>query len=244
MLCRFLYYNFFDISKNTADNIKKIIYYKPIQTGAIFSKTTKKYISCDCAFVEKILAAPNTRTDQTEQKKNNNNYSFETVCSYLFKKPAAPYYAAKLENKKIEISKIIDTYQRLKNNAHLITEGAGGLLTPILSTPFFYIDLLKLLKPQIILVAPAGLGSINQVLSAITITNVNALKIYAIFLIYDNNKPNDIELENYKFLKKITKLQKIFLVNAVNNADTENLIIGDFFEKFQNWQKYIKKLFI
>jgi dethiobiotin synthetase len=86
--------------------------------------------------------------------------------------PLAPYAAAMLENRPIDINAVQTAYHELAAIHDLVfVEGAGGLLVPILRD-YNFRDLAIDLKLEVILVAPNRLGVINHVLlSAESIAN-------------------------------------------------------------------------
>jgi dethiobiotin synthetase len=86
--------------------------------------------------------------------------------------PLAPYVAAMLENRPIDITAVQKTYHELAAKFDLVlVEGAGGLLVPILRD-YNFRDLSVDLNLEVILVAPNRLGVINHVLlSAESIAN-------------------------------------------------------------------------
>jgi dethiobiotin synthetase len=86
--------------------------------------------------------------------------------------PLAPYAAAMLENRPIDITAVQKAYHELAAKFDLVlVEGAGGLLVPILRD-YNFRDLAVDLKLGVILVAPNRLGVINHaLLSAESIAN-------------------------------------------------------------------------
>ena len=78
--------------------------------------------------------------------------------------PLAPYAAAMLENRPIDITAVQRAYHELAAGHNLVlVEGAGGLLVPILRD-YSFRDLAVDLDLSVILVAPNRLGMINHVL--------------------------------------------------------------------------------
>ena len=78
--------------------------------------------------------------------------------------PLAPYAAAMLENRPIDIIAVKNAYEELADKYDLVlVEGAGGLLVPILRD-YSFRDLAVDLNLAVILVAPNRLGVINHVL--------------------------------------------------------------------------------
>ena len=81
--------------------------------------------------------------------------------TYKMKMAASPHIAAREENRRINLSQIVDDYKRIKSNRPLIIEGAGGLFVP-LNEAEFVVDLIKQLDARLILVSRNYLGSINH----------------------------------------------------------------------------------
>jgi dethiobiotin synthetase len=84
----------------------------------------------------------------------------ETVCLYRLKEPLAPLLAARAERKRIDWKKILSGFRALGKGPGVV-EGAGGLFVPI-DERHDVIDLISATKLPVVLVARAGLGTINQ----------------------------------------------------------------------------------
>jgi len=81
--------------------------------------------------------------------------------TYRLKLAASPHIAAQRENKRIELKKITDDFNRVDKKRPLVIEGAGGLMVP-LNDQDFVIDLIKMLDARLVLVSRNYLGSINH----------------------------------------------------------------------------------
>ena len=92
----------------------------------------------------------------------------ETVCLYRLKEPLAPLLAARAEKKHIDWKKILAGFRALGKGPGVV-EGAGGLFVPI-DERHDVIDLIAATKLPVVLVARAGLGTINH-----TTLSLNAL---------------------------------------------------------------------
>ena len=112
-----------------------------------------------------IQAGFDDGTDALEVKQlvsNTDSLFFDEV--YKLKLPASPHIAAREENIKIEMNKIVSSFQNMSNNNpnnNLIIEGAGGLLV-LINDNEFIIDIIKNLNAKVILVSRNYLGSINH----------------------------------------------------------------------------------
>jgi dethiobiotin synthetase len=113
-------------------------YWKPVQAG--FEKGT------DSSWLASMI---------------NNSETIIHPETYKLQMAASPHIAAARENRRIDLSRIIEDFDQLKSDRPLIIEGAGGLLVP-LNEKEFVIDLIKLLDARLILVSRNYLGSINH----------------------------------------------------------------------------------
>ncbi|MFT3706023.1 MAG: dethiobiotin synthase [Archangium sp.] len=92
----------------------------------------------------------------------------EDVCSYRFKQPLAPGVAAKLEKRSVDFARLVKVFRDFGDGSGVV-EGAGGLHVP-LAGKLEIIDLIGALKLPVVLVARAGLGTLNH-----TTLSMNAL---------------------------------------------------------------------
>ncbi len=88
----------------------------------------------------------------------------ELVNPYYAKEPLAPYVAFKRTKVKIDLEKVFNAYKELsRRHELLIVEGAGGLLVP-LKEDYLVADLIRDLDIHALIVARAGLGTLNHTL--------------------------------------------------------------------------------
>ena len=81
---------------------------------------------------------------------------------YTFRLPASPHIAARVENVRIDLEKIVEEYERINTgNEWLIVEGAGGLMVP-LNEEKFAADLIMKMRARVVIVSRNYLGSINH----------------------------------------------------------------------------------
>lgn len=86
----------------------------------------------------------------------------DLVCPYSFGPPLAPGVAARLAGVEISLARIVDAARGLAaRHAALIVEGAGGLMTPLTARES-YADLAVALGLPALVVARAGLGTVNH----------------------------------------------------------------------------------
>lgn len=105
--------------------------------------------------------------------------SSETVIhpeTYKLQMAASPNIAAARENRRIDIDRIVEDFNLLKNKRPLIVEGAGGLMVP-LNEKEFVIDLITALDAILILVSRNYLGSINHSLMSAEVCRSHGINV-------------------------------------------------------------------
>jgi dethiobiotin synthetase len=132
---------------------------KPISTGAQKND--------DARYLKKILEL---------------NDPLELINPIHLKHPLAPYTAANLLNKEINLKKIFSAHKKLmKSHDITLVEGIGGALVPI-TKKYFVVDLIKDLKLPAIIVSRAGLGTLNHTLSTIEVLKRRKIDILGVVM--------------------------------------------------------------
>lgn len=121
-----------------------------------------------------------------------------------FKQPLAPYVAAWTEGK-VDLPKVEKAYRNAKTSCDfLIVEGVGGVQVPIAEN-FFVTNWMKRWKLPVLVVARAGLGTINHTL--LTVEALRRRKIKVMGVLVNGYKGKTIaERTNVKALKKLLKV--------------------------------------
>ena len=144
--------------------------------------------------------------------------------TYFFKNPVSPNIAAKNEKKKIVISKLLN---KICNNfkKKIIVEGAGGLTVPI-NKIYLMVDLIKLSKLPLILVARTSLGTINHTLLSINLITQKKIKFHGLVFVGEDI-PETVESILYHgekiYGKKIEILAKIPKIKKLNKTKIEEM---------------------
>jgi len=119
----------------------------------------------------------------------------DEVCPYRFRLPAAPLVAADAEGRTVDLLRI----EELAARGPVVVEAAGGLLVPLARAPLSLeevdppdrapagailtnLDLAERLDLPVILVARAGLGTLNQCALSAHVLEERGLSIAAIVL--------------------------------------------------------------
>ena len=118
--------------------------------------------------------------------------------------PLAPYMASKLLKQKVDIAKIRSAFKVLSRKYEfLVVEGAGGLLVP-LTRKIFVLNLVEEFKLPCLIVARAGLGTINHTLLTITCLRQKRIPIAGIVLNGLEAKHRDLATKtNPKLLEEL-----------------------------------------
>lgn len=139
------------------------------------------------------------------------------VSPYTFKKACSPHLAARAENRRISVNKIIKSFSVLsKQFDFVLVEGTGGVLVPF-NQKRWVIDIAKELDLSVLLVVQNKLGAINHTL--LTIEALKSRKIKILGMLFNNLKQEDKRIlkDNPQILKKLTKQQVFGVLPWINN---------------------------
>lgn len=128
----------------------------------------------------------------------------DTINPYWFRKPLAPL--AQQANPKISIAKIRGLFGKLKKQHDItLVESAGGLLTP-LTWSMSVRDLAQSLGLPLVIVARAGLGTLNHTMLTVAAARQVGLKVVAIVLNDSDGKHAKAAPGNQRVLKRLLKM--------------------------------------
>ena len=123
---------------------------KPVQTGCI--RTAGALLAPDLEFCLRAASLAPAAAERVSMSP----YCFEPACS--------PHLAARKAGASISIDHVKSCYDELrKQHDFVIVEGAGGVLVP-LDSSHTMLDLMVTLDLPVVVVARAGLGTINHTL--------------------------------------------------------------------------------
>jgi dethiobiotin synthetase len=113
----------------------------------------------------------------------------EAICPYALRAPLAPAVAARLEGKEISLPRLLEAARALAaRHAALIVEGAGGLLVPLTERET-YADLAAALGLPVLVVARAGLGTVNH--TALTVEALRRRGLAIAGIVLNRTAPED-----------------------------------------------------
>jgi dethiobiotin synthetase len=173
-------------------------YYKPVLSGAI-RQTDGTLLPGDADYVVRTSGL---------------NVSAADCVTYCFEEAVSPHLASERSGVKIELDEIKKRYNNLKEQYDaLVVEGAGGITCPfnLNEDKLLLSDVIKALGIGVLLVADAGLGTINYVLLTYEYAKANGLNIIGV--IYNNYDPdNFMHIDNIKQIEKLTGLKTLATV--------------------------------
>ena len=132
----------------------------------------------DVGVMKPVSCGPASENDAILLKKLLNlDDPLELICPVSFEKPLAPYSVAKIQDtrnklqkryKKQDIKrKVSEAYKQLcKRHEIVLIEGIGGVMVPI-TKDYYVIDMIEDFSLPTVVVARAGLGTLNHTLLTI-----------------------------------------------------------------------------
>lgn len=199
------------IVKKLRDSSRNAGYYKAALSGAEEGEHGE-LLPGDALYVNKIA---------------NINETTENLVSYIYKEAVSPHLAAKINQLPIDFNKIETDFTRAKAKYDFLTmEGSGGIICPLRWDETQHVildDLVKKLKLHVLVIADAGLGTINT--AVLTIEHLRARKIPVQGIILNHFHPGDLmEEDNRKMIEEITGIK---VVATVKKGDTELAMDAD-----------------
>lgn len=155
---------------------------------------------------------------------------YENITPYVYKTAVSPHLASKLEENPINLDVIKEKFNYLKEKYdYIIMEGSGGILCPLIDDEkgiYGLENLIKDLNMGVILVARAGLGTINH--TVLTVKYIESLGINIKGIIMNNYINNLLCNNNIEMIEKITKLpiigklENIEGIEGIENVESIN----------------------
>ena len=193
-------------------------YYKGAISGARFMEES------DAGYVKRVAGL--------EQEEH-------TLVSYLYQNAVSPHLASKLEGNPVQLKKVKEDFQKVaEEHDFVVMEGSGGIVCPIRydeEEKIFLEDFIKELGLNTILVAEAGLGTINAVVLTVEYLRQKRIGIQGIFI--NRYTGSEMERDNIKMIEEITKVPVLSVIapNAKEILLEETMI--DRIRKTGAWEK-------
>lgn len=130
----------------------------------------------------------------------------DMILSYLYQNAASPHLAARIEGNPVEKEVILKAWERVTKACPYVTmEGSGGIMCPIRhdeKAVYYLEDIIRWLHLPVLIVANAGLGTINHVVTTCEYIKNRDIPIKGILL--NHWKGGIMEEDNVKMIEEIT----------------------------------------
>ena len=192
------------IVKKLADAGKNAAYYKAAMSGND-RREDGTLIPGDALFVQ--------QTAQISQP-------LEEMCPYIYENAYSPHLASRIEGNPVQMDVVKAGYKNVCDKYDYVTmEGSGGILCPICfdEAKIQLEDVIKELGLSSIIIADAGLGTINSVVLTVEYMKSHELPVKGI--IFNNYHPGNVmEDDNIFMCEYMTGLPTLV---KVKKGDTE-----------------------
>ena len=192
------------IVKKLAQSGKKAAYYKAAMSGNE-RQPNGELIPNDALYVKTIA--------QISQP-------LEEMCPYVYETAVSPHLASKMEGNPVEMEQVLQRLDDLCGEYDYVTvEGSGGIVCPLRydTQEIFLKDLITARKMGCLIVAHAGLGTINAVVLTVEYMKSNQIPIQGIIL-NQYEQGNPLHEDNQFMCERMTGIP---VLACVKNGDTE-----------------------
>lgn len=144
---------------------RKVAVFKPAATGC--RRGRGQLISADAEFLAACADSSQNLCD---------------IAPVRYSAALAPNMAAEIEGRPVDLETIFDAYCRLADHGEVVVvEGIGGLLCPI-TNDFWLIHFARMIDLPVVVVARAGLGTINHTLLTLHAARAAGLRIAGVVI--------------------------------------------------------------
>lgn len=170
-------------------------YYKAALSGAV--RKGERLIPGDADYVKRTAGI---------------DVPLEKMVSYIYETAVSPHLASEFEGKPVDLEKVLADYREICSlHDYISAEGSGGILCPIRRNMYMLEDLIKAMKLGILIVAPAGLGTINNTILTIEYARSREIPVKGVILNWFH--PGDaMEEDNRIFIEDYTGIPVIACV--------------------------------
>lgn len=144
----------------------------------------------------------------------------EEMCPYVYENAVSPHLASRMEGNPVQMEIVLDGLRKMcKNYEYVTLEGSGGILCPICydEKEIWLPDVIRACGAPCLLIADAGLGTINSV--GLTAFYMREHGIPLKGIIFNHYRPGDVMQEdNLAMCEHVTGAK---VLACVGDKDTE-----------------------
>ena len=144
----------------------------------------------------------------------------EEMCPYVYETAVSPHLAAQIEGNPVELETVLQAFDSVCGNYDYVTaEGSGGILCPLRfdETKLWLEDFIKARDLNCLIVADAGLGTINSVVLTAEYMKERGIAAKGILFNHYDDK-NLLHRDNRFMCEYMTGLK---VLACVKDGDTE-----------------------
>lgn len=133
--------------------------------------------------------------------------SLACMCPYVYEAAVSPHLASRIEGNPVMLQEVVKGFEEVCRQYDYVTmEGSGGIVCPIRyddEQQLFLADIIQALRLPVLLVADAGLGTLNSVVTTCEYMQNHNLPLAGIILNnYDENQ--FMHRDNRLMIEKLT----------------------------------------
>lgn len=136
------------------------------------------------------------------------------MCPYVYETAVSPHLASRIEGNPVVLEEVVKGFEEVCRQYEYVTmEGSGGILCPICfdERELWLEDVIRQLGLSSLIVADAGLGTINSVV--LTVEYMRAKKLPVKGILFNHFHPGDrMEEDNLRMCEHRTKLPVVACV--------------------------------
>lgn len=142
------------------------------------------------------------------------NQADDTLLSYLYKNAVSPHLASKMEGHPVNLNTVSEDYKRVCGEFDYVTvEGSGGIVCPIRWDDKEHIlleDIIKKLGLNVLVIADAGLGTINAVVVTVEYLRHRGIGVKGVIL--NRYTGEIIQQDNIHMIEQLTQVKVLATV--------------------------------
>lgn len=184
--------------KKLRESGKNAAYYKAAMSGNEYG-ADGELIPGDAKFVKEISGISQPLSE---------------MCPYIYETAVSPHLASRIEGNPVRMSKVLEGFAEVCSKYDYVTmEGSGGILCPICfdEAKIQLEDIIKELELSSLIVADAGLGTINSVVLTVEYMRARCLPVKGI--LFNHFHPGNVmEEDNLRMCEYMTGLKVLTCV--------------------------------
>lgn len=191
------------ILKKLREHDRKAAYYKAAMSGND-RKEDGTLIPGDALFVKKVSEI---------------RQPLYEMCPYVYEQAVSPHLASKIEGNPVDLEQVLEQFDKICSTYEYITaEGSGGILCPLRfdGQNIQLEDFVKARNMSSLIVADAGLGTINAVVLTVEYMKTHDMPVKGI--IFNHYEPGNILHEDNRKMCEIMTGVKV--IACVKKDDT------------------------